>query len=319
MAASIVLKTKNSPDHCQHHYLIHGLRVMSELELPELASGDPGEPDVRIVRANVPATLSDPIASGQHWQAADGELLFDVEGVARYLVCAGSTISVDSTDSRNGRPGDVRLYLLGTALGALMHQRGMLPLHASAISTPRGSWAFTGPSGAGKSTLAAWLGKHHGWPVLSDDVIVANLADAQPRLEAGPLRMKLWGDALEALSIDREGLTRDLLRFDKFHLLMGDRDLAGATPFHALVVLENGSEGEAPQLARLNGKDALAAVMSAVYRAELAAHIRPAGELFVQSAALASRIKVYRFRRPRSLLAYDDMLRPLLELVKATT
>ena len=49
----------------------------------------------------------------------------------------------------------VRLYLLGTCMGALLFQRKLLPLHGSAVVINGKAYAFVGDSGAGKSTLAA--------------------------------------------------------------------------------------------------------------------------------------------------------------------
>ncbi|EWG98231.1 hypothetical protein [Halomonas sp. BC04] len=97
------------------------------------------------------------------------------------------------------------MYLLGTALGALLHQRHWFPLHVSALATPSGAWAFTGESGAGKSTLAAWLHHHCGWPLISDDVAVVKPGEMIPRLHPGPPRLKLWQDALAMLGIGTHG------------------------------------------------------------------------------------------------------------------
>ena len=53
----------------------------------------------------------------------------------------------------------VRLYLLGTCMGALLFQRKLLPLHGSAVVINGKAYAFVGDSGAGKSTLAAAFSK----------------------------------------------------------------------------------------------------------------------------------------------------------------
>ncbi len=63
---------------------------------------------------------------------------------------------------------EVRAYLLGAVFGALCHQRGITPLHASAIDVADGCVAFVGASGAGKSTLVAALARR-GHQIIADD------------------------------------------------------------------------------------------------------------------------------------------------------
>ena len=97
------------------------------------------------------------------WQSAPGLLLLSVEEVARYLI-------VDNREMRIQRlPGsiesDVRIFLLGSVLGALLHARQMLVLHASAIQTEQGAVLFIGRSGAGKSTLLGAL-LLRGYPII---------------------------------------------------------------------------------------------------------------------------------------------------------
>lgn len=302
----------NLPHRCR----IHGLEIASRLALPELAPGG-GEPDVEVRVGDVPRALSHVTGSGLHWQAATGEFLFHVVGVARYHVVDGRRIVVEPAEADDDKSADIRLYLLGTAMGALLHQRGLLALHASAVATPTGTWAFTGHSGAGKSTLAAWLQQRQGWPSLSDDVIVLDDSGSEPRLQPGPPRVKLWRDALEAMSIAQDGLTRDLMRFDKFHLTTDPASFHSPLPFRALVLIEAAETGETASLTPLRGRDALAVIMASVYRPELAAWLRQPGDLFLQCSRLARQIVVYRFRRPRSLENFDEALQPLLARINA--
>ena len=49
----------------------------------------------------------------------------------------------------------IRLYILGTCMGAILMQRKILPLHGSAIAINGKAYAIVGDSGAGKSTLAS--------------------------------------------------------------------------------------------------------------------------------------------------------------------
>ena len=65
-------------------------------------------------------------------------------------------------------------------MGAALHQRGILPLHANAVEIDHRAVAFMGASGAGKSTLAAWF-HDQGYPILADDVCVIRADDGAAR------------------------------------------------------------------------------------------------------------------------------------------
>ncbi|BBI65053.1 hypothetical protein HSBAA_63590 [Vreelandella sulfidaeris] len=70
-------------------------------------------------------------------EVGDDRCQITVEGIARYRVEEGQRILLDRRMSQGvdtvANPGDVRLFLLGSALGALLHQRHWLPLHVSAL------------------------------------------------------------------------------------------------------------------------------------------------------------------------------------------
>src|SRR6202008_4886252 len=86
----------------------------------------------------------------------------------------GKEILVDQAPASS--PRDVAAYLLGTAFGVLCHQRGIIPLHASAVNVADGRVASAGESGAGKWTLVAALAVR-GHQVIADDLFFLRLAD----------------------------------------------------------------------------------------------------------------------------------------------
>ena len=122
------------PDVPTHRYKIYGLSIVSDLRLPELPEdeGD-GEADVRISGAVV-AGSEEGISFGP-----DGAVLH-IKGIASYLIRDGRGILVDPAPDAVER--NVRLYLLGSAFGILLHQRGLLPLHANAIEIDGHAVAF---------------------------------------------------------------------------------------------------------------------------------------------------------------------------------
>jgi hypothetical protein len=116
--------------------------------------------------------------------------------LARFLV-TGREVRVDPA------PGalreEVQAFLLGPVLGLVLHQRGLLPLQASAVETPEGAVVFVGPSGSGKSTLAAHF-RRRGYRILADDTaVLAEDGRGGFRVLPGMPQLRLCPDAHERL------------------------------------------------------------------------------------------------------------------------
>jgi len=302
--------------HCRL-YRVYGLIVETELEFPELLPTREEAPDIRVCFGKVPDHVENAIVKADWCQASKREFLMNIEGVARYHISDGRRITVElSPDSETAvRASDVRLWLLGSAFGALLHQRGMLPLHVSAIKAPNGVWAFTGPSGEGKSTLAGFFHWRFGWKLVSDDVSVIDADRSQTIVHPGPQKLKLWADALEHLDFPGCRKVRDLSNTDKFQLyLPGD---GGFKPeaLHGLVVLESASTEAEPSLERLKGTQAFSACMESIYRPYMDAWFKLPERRMDELIQLCQQVHVYRFCRPRSLENMEQNLAPLLDLI----
>ena len=129
--------------------------------------------DVTIRRGVVPDALPDAESEGVAYQSAPGRMLIAPPCGVRFLVEGGTTIRYASGGATDA---DVRLFLLGSAWAALALQRGLLPMHMSAVGSVGGDiHAFTGPPGAGKSTP----GRGTRQPRLS--VLRRRRADSGPR------------------------------------------------------------------------------------------------------------------------------------------
>lgn len=201
-------------------YTAYGLKVTSTFPLPELEPHKNGAPDVRISYGNVPETLPFPSANGVAWQSAPGKLLLTVSEVARYLIIENSEVIIEPLPG--SRAEDVRVFLLGSALAAVLHARKIMVLHAGVIETKFGAVLFMGDSGAGKSTLAAAFLKR-GYAILADDkagiVLDANgIAEVLP----GFPRLRLTKDAIKKLRFPiqdatfNRGLEKYLVPVERF-------------------------------------------------------------------------------------------------------
>ena len=292
-----------------YDYSLFGLAIRSELELGELApSGFGGPPDVSIT--------CQPIAEGSeppgYSTGPDGTLLH-VPEVGRYLIRDGREIVVAAAAGASER--DLRLFLLGSAFGALLHQRGLMPLHANAIDLGGRAIALCGPSGAGKSTIAAWF-NDRGHAVLADDVCVIGF-DESGRAVArqGLRRLRLWRDALEASgrrsaefepSSDRLGDARD-----KFDVpIDGGRDPA-PVPVAAVYLLDRAAHGRASGIVPLQGIGAVETLVSNTYRGGLLPAIGGTGEHLMTCVRIAAQVPIFRVDRDWGHHAFDAGTRAL--------
>ena len=232
------------------HYRLFGLHVLSDLPLPELAPVDPGQdPDVRIILG----------AAAE----ATGTLL-EIADIAQFQVEGGREIRVAPLPGIPER--NIRLFLLGSAMGMLLHQRGLLPLHANAIEIGGKAIAFMGESGAGKSTLAAWF-HDRGYRVVADDVCVIRFdGDGAPWVEPGLPRLRLWKDALEVSGRNPSHLQRSRVgpeNLDKYDVPIMPDLIAGPMPVGAVYRLGTADEFAITPLA---GVEAAEAVFANTYR-----------------------------------------------------
>ena len=168
----------------------------------------PGVPDASIVTvSSLPDRLPGGVAVGPHSQARIGALLRVVPNVARFMVAGGKRIEVASEQCAD--PADVLSYLHGGVRGALIHQRGELPLHATTVLPPKGDGAVAicGDSGMGKSTLAASLVRQ-GWTAISDDLTRITWDEQTPLAWPGSTGIKLMIDAAARLGLPPGSLER---------------------------------------------------------------------------------------------------------------
>jgi hypothetical protein len=98
---------------------------------------------------------------------------------------------------------EIRLFILGTCMGAVLMQRNIFPLHGSAIAIKGKAYAIIGDSGAGKSTLASAF-INQGYQLLSDDVIAVSLSEDEytPIVTPSYPQQKLWQDSLNNFGME---------------------------------------------------------------------------------------------------------------------
>jgi hypothetical protein len=183
-----------------HHYRIAGLSIESDLPLPA-PPADPaphGGSDVSIRQEPVPLDLPDAAHRGPTWQIAGDRFLLRIPGLTRCLLTGGRRVAYEMED---GTPAEeIVAFLIGPAVGILLHQCKRIVLHASAVCVGGKAVLFCGPSGFGKSTLAAALAQR-GYPFLTDDLCTFGDSDATPAVQPDGREIKLWAQAIDELDL----------------------------------------------------------------------------------------------------------------------
>jgi hypothetical protein len=294
-------------------YALFGLELASELPLP-------GFPEADGRGETVEARFA-PVAPPREGQVAavDGALLLDVPDVARFRIAHGREILIDPAPGASER--NLRVFLLGSAMGALLHQRGVLPLHANAVEIGGRAVAFLGRSGAGKSTLAAWFADR-GHRILCDDVCAVTLDDrGAPLVLPGVPRLRLWADALVSAGRDSADYERSFDGQEKYDVpaasAAADRPLALAACYVLARVGEG--EGEGERIDRLAGAAAVDALVANTYRGRFATMLGLTGEHLRRCLAVAGAVPIHSASRRWGRGCFEEQASRLADHAAAIT
>lgn len=279
-------------------YLLGGITLVSEIALPELpliqrqqATQHPV--DVRLGDASHP--LPGAIELDPDCFATSTHYFLRVHGIGSYLVNNGREIVV--SPEAGALPLDVRAYLLGTLFAVLCQQRGLLPLHASAVSSGKGVVAFLARSGQGKSSLAAHLAQR-GFRVLGDDVCLIDTRGDRPMVIPAAPWLKLWRNSLQILGRQADGLERVFSEDDKYRLPL--QDVLHPEPIRKLIFLES-EEGSVTEIQEVTAIEAIPLLMNLTHQAYVLEATGQRQESFLRCSQVSSQAKAYRLIRPWGL------------------
>jgi len=282
-------------------YCVYGLRIHSEVVFSGLPF-DPqpdGNPDVAIRLLPAVSGASESLENG-YYEVRPGVFRLVIKGVGRYLVEDGSRISVEPIEGAS--LDEVRLFLMGSVIGALLYQRGLFPLHGSAVETRWGAMIFVGAQGVGKSTLAARFYRR-GHRLLSDDVCAVTARLGMLQVLPAPAQFRLCADAYERL--DRPHDAR--FHVDKFVVPMNEGYCADPTPLKAIHVLADQEEGGL-QFEILRGFDRVERLLENLYRPQFLNGQETQRDLMRLAGQIAKKASIVRVSRKRDPETIDGLI-----------
>jgi hypothetical protein len=279
-----------------HSYVICGWRTHSEIPLtgvPPLVN-NAGNFDV-VIRV---ATGHSPISeeSGRFiFQHSTECSLMKIQDVADFEIREGWQIRIWPAGGVTQK--DIEIFLFGPAWATLCHQRGTLPLHASAIVTGKGVTAFAGPSGAGKSMTAGLLNSF-GYELIADDILPVSfdrnsIPGAWPYLR----RLKLHRIPIIQLALTPGERVSEKLDKEKYFVHPKCAADDKWRRLERLYLLENDVTDSNAPIEQITGVDAVRALVDQTYHFNFILGTRRFGDHLAFCTRLASKILIYRLRR----------------------
>jgi hypothetical protein len=292
-------------------------QIESALDIPELRRRQAAHTHVRsgiairIVRGETPEDLPNAASFGKLCRVAPQQYLLNIPDVARFYVAHGREVVVQLAP--RAAAADVSTFLLGSIFGALCHQNGLLPLHASAIEFNGEVTAFLGDSGAGKSTLAACL-QGRGHRIVSDDICVL-----EPQAGTGAMRvvpvagwLKLWRASLHHLGETPDERNRVYTTDDKYRLYL-ESDPSERPPIVNLIFLsKSASAAAAPRLTPLSNAETIGLMMQQTYLGYIVALTNAQQQNFRQCARVLEGARGFRMVVPWGF----EHMEPVLDVLE---
>lgn len=280
-------------------YRAYGLTIASEVALPELEPAAPGAADVVIAVGPIDLPKPGLEAATEFRFEADRQYLA-WQAVGAFLISNGCRIDVEPAPGVDDML--IAFPLLGPVMALLLHRRGLLVLHASAIAVAGTSAIFMGDKGAGKSTTASAMIRA-GHDLLTDDVVALDLANPdQPMIVPGFPQIKLAADAAAAISLG-EAEVRPQVHpaIDKMQHRLNGAFSGNRVPATRIYILER---GEKAAITPLPGIAALPAIIKFSYVTRFGRAALPSDLAKVhlrQCARLADHVGVRRLEVPTGL------------------
>ena len=291
-----------------YNYCAYGLGIRSDLPLPGVATPAEARSDVAIRFGHVDAP---PPRDGGHpegyFRFGPREAYLHWDEVGTFLVSDGNAITVSPASGAG--EGLIRLPLMGAVFAVLLHQRGRLVLHASAVNLGGAAAVIIGEKGQGKSTTAAGLyARGHG--LVSDDVVAIETgARGRPVVHPGFPQSKLMPEAAaSALGIDPSTREPVAEGFVKLACDMTANYSARSLPLSGVYSLAG---GDRLALKRLTSQEAFRHIVSNSYVARFGAQLlggKAAAAHLKSCAGVVGGAPVYRLERPKSFVFLSDLM-----------
>lgn len=282
-----------------YFYFAYGLRISSDILLNDLVAASSGG-DVAIgIRELESSYLESEFRNAAVFErpgcavrVSKNAICYDWSGLGKALVRNGNEVFLDPIRGVDG--GEFSPFVTGAILAILLHQRGLLVLHASAVVVDGRAIAFLGNKGAGKSTLAAFLQKRgHGF--LTDDLVPIAFEHGTVKIAPGFPRIKLRADSVKSVDLEWDAMAKVHPLVDKRSHRILENFSHIPVSLSGIYVLEKSPE---INIVQQSSTAALTEIVRHTFLGKYLQTLGQIGEHFQHCSRLVSAVPVYRLKRP---------------------
>ncbi|NQX66753.1 aldolase [Paenibacillus alba] len=298
-------------------YLAFGLTIASELDFPELkqtnSAAASSDIAIKLELDGTHGSFAEAYEKPNTYLVTDHAVMFYVPKVALFAVQDGKLISVvPETDADEN---EIRLYILGTCMGAILMQRKVLPLHGSVVAIQGKAYAIVGESGAGKSTLASAFMKQ-GYQLLTDDVIAVSLSEAGdvPYVTSSYPQQKLWQESLTSFGMEASEYRSIYGRATKYNVPMAGNYYAGTLPLAGVIELVK-SDGQEAEIRPIEKLARLQTLFEHTFRNFFIPQLGLTDWHFHTSVSVVKQIAMYRLSRPMTGFTAPLLVATILQAI----
>ncbi|MCM3665215.1 aldolase [Mesobacillus subterraneus] len=294
-------------------YHAFGLKIKSTIPLPELVASNESL-DMAEVEIEIDELNELWLKKGEQGKfIVDHQMvMFQIPETATFLIKDGKKIIVspikDSDDNK------IRLFILGTCMGALLMQRKVLALHGSAIAIDGKAYAFIGHSGAGKSTLASTF-INQGYQLLSDDIIPVIIdKEGCPNVIPTYPQQKLWQESLQKFGFNSSAFSPLFERETKFAIPVHSSYCNDPLPLGGVFEITKTEENHA-KIKSIQNLERFHTLYNHTFRQSLIPRLGLMEWHFTESAGIINKIKMYQVHRPSNVFTAPELLEKILKMI----
>jgi hypothetical protein len=279
------------------YYTAFGFNITSEIEFPELLINKQSKfTDVQIRFGSSPRSIENGDTDNPDLWITPDQYLIHFKDVSWYYAENGNLVIIDPY--QNADVKSIRLYLLCNAMAAIIHQRKLIPLHASGIISKNGVALIAGQSGIGKSTTVKALSQK-GHKIFTDDVCVLKLQDKKILAIPSYPMMKLWENSFDLLQLGDKN-EEHKLKFDmnKYGVFFHDQFISKWKPVIKIFNIEEADNTGNVQIKKQKGIQAFKIIGENTYRNHYVEPMKLNTLHFEIVSGLVKQCEVFKITRP---------------------